>query len=119
MPTGWYSVCRPGLSYWPALLIRVRATHCSARRRKPALRVPHGNRSIGLTFPLAFCALRRILLRCGSVATAALLGRFLPRLGPPAQAGSPFFREDHRELFGGSPVRPQFLDRDMRPCIGQ
>jgi hypothetical protein len=38
---------------------------------------------------LDFCALRRKLLQCGSD-TVALLGRFLPRLGPLFVSG-PFF----------------------------
>jgi hypothetical protein len=41
---------------------------------------------------LHFVRRSRILLRCGSAcAIAALLGRFLPRLGPLANASGPFF----------------------------
>jgi hypothetical protein len=43
-------------------------------------------------FALAICASHPTLVRCGSAdATAALLGRFLPRLGPLAIAGGPIF----------------------------
>src|SRR5580658_2846651 len=43
--------------------------------------------------PLQFVQRGRILLRCGSAfgVIAALLGRFLPRLGPLANASGPFF----------------------------
>src|ERR1700689_2322392 len=48
------------------------------------------NRSVGL----AFCAARCMLLQCGSErfprVTAALLGRFLPRLGPLAMRAALF-----------------------------
>jgi hypothetical protein len=44
---------------------------------------------------LAFAALQFILLQCGSKSfapvTVALLGRFLPRLGPLAIGERPFF----------------------------
>ena len=43
--------------------------------------------------PLDYCASQYILLRCGTRwrrVTAALLGRFLPRLGPLAPASGPF-----------------------------
>jgi hypothetical protein len=42
---------------------------------------------------LQFVQRGRILLRCGSAfgVIAALLGRFLPRLGPLANASGPFF----------------------------
>jgi hypothetical protein len=43
-------------------------------------------------FTLAICASHSILVRCGSaLVTAALLGRFLPGLGPLAIASGPFF----------------------------
>src|SRR5512143_735694 len=47
---------------------------------------------------------RRGVAYCSAVAraTAALLGRFLPSLGPLASARGPFFL-----LFGSRPVRPQ------------
>jgi hypothetical protein len=63
---------------------------------------------------LAFCAPRCKLLQCGSD-TAALLGRFLPRLGPLATASGPFFVRPPVGvgLFGRRPVRPQFLERDV------
>src|SRR5437762_7266081 len=43
--------------------------------------------------PLHFVRRGRILLRCGSASrvTAALLGRFLPRLGPLLHQKRPFF----------------------------
>jgi hypothetical protein len=47
---------------------------------------------------LDFCAPQCNLLQCGSD-TAALLGRFLPRLGPLATASGPFFLPA-RELSG-------------------
>ena len=53
--------------------------------------------TIGSTV-LAFCATRCMLLQCGSercsLVTVALLGRFLPRLGPLPQGERPFFLSD-------------------------
>src|ERR1700733_538008 len=68
-------------------------SHKLQRARDAALQNPWGkfrpNRSTGL----AFCAARCILLQCGSErfprATVALLGRFLPRLGPLPQGERP------------------------------
>src|SRR5204862_5672574 len=68
---------------------------------------------------------------CGAVAprvTAALLGRFLPRLGPLAPRAAPFSCAEigtwprARNLvrsFGGSAVGPQFLQRDFGKPVGQ
>src|SRR5262249_46265771 len=74
-----------------------------------------------ILFPLLFvhCG----VCFCGAVApgvTAALLGRFLPRLGPLAVAGGPFFsRIVNGCLLGRRPVGPQFLDRDGGKAIGE
>src|SRR6476620_11543110 len=62
---------------------------------------------------------RRDVAYCSAVAraTAALLGRFLPRLGPLAPASGPFFME--RPLFGGGPVGPKLLQWDFTQTSGQ
>jgi hypothetical protein len=72
-------------------------------------------------FALAFCAMRCNLLQCGSD-TAALLGRFLPRLGPLASASGPFFclhagrRASGSEFqFGGAAA---CTERSLPPCAG-
>src|SRR5262245_37773507 len=72
-----------------------------------------------LLFPLLFvhCG----VCFCGAVApgvTAALLGRFLPRLGPLAVASGPFFSSIVNGcLLGRRPVGPQFLDREGGKAI--
>src|SRR5215831_6166209 len=72
---------------------------------------------------LEFCAAQCMLLRCGSgrvsPATVALLGRFLPRLGPLPQGGRPFFMAGRPALFGGGAIRPQFFDRHPGKAVGQ
>src|SRR6478609_2961177 len=62
---------------------------------------------------------RRGVNYCNAVAraTVALLGRFLPRLGPLAPASGPFFME--RPLFGGGPVGPKLLQWDFTQTSGQ
>jgi hypothetical protein len=82
-----------------------------------------------------------MLLQCGnervSPVTVALLGRFLPRLGPLPQGERPFFLrflprlgplpQGERPffltvragLFGGGSVRPQLFDWDLGEPIGQ
>src|SRR5262249_19961453 len=63
-----------------------------------------------------------MLLQCGSErlspAAVALLGRFLPRLGPLPQGERPFFLKSRR-LFGGGAIRPQLLDRNFGKSIGR
>src|SRR5262249_27953845 len=72
-----------------------------------------------LLFPLLF--VRCGVCFCGAVApgvTVALLGRFLPRLGPLAVAGGPFFSGIVNGcLLGRRPVGPQFRDRDGGKAI--
>jgi hypothetical protein len=64
-----------------------------------------------------------MLLQCGSErvspVTVALLGRFLPRLGPLPQGERPFFLTVHAALFGGGAIRPQLFDRDLDEPVGQ
>src|SRR5262249_56996439 len=70
-------------------------------------------------FDLEICAPQCMLLQCGSGrlshATVALLGRFLPRLGPLPKGERPFF---FRSL-GGSAVRPQLFDGNFVEPIGE
>jgi hypothetical protein len=64
-----------------------------------------------------------MLLQCGSErvspVTVALLGRFLPRLGPLPQGERPFFLTVRAGLFSGGAVRPQLFDWDPGEPIGQ
>src|SRR6185437_2120386 len=62
---------------------------------------------------------RRDVAYCSAVAraTAALLGRFLPRLGPLAPASGPFFVR--RGLFGSRPIGAQLLERDFAQSLRQ
>src|SRR5262245_2962637 len=99
-PTGWSSPCRRALSYWLVLFISARR---SQARRATDTRAPGFPPNVRtrpctekgqhpLLFPLLF--VRCDVCCCGAVAprvTAALLGRFLPRLGPLATASGPFF----------------------------
>src|SRR5271167_5007557 len=65
-------------------------------------------RSCTLCSAAAYC--------CGAVAPraiAALLGRFLPRLGPLAFASGPFFFLETRKNVGSS-LRERFADRDRQ-----
>jgi hypothetical protein len=58
-------------------------------------------------FTLAICASHPILVRCGSaLVTAALLGRFLPGLGPLAIASGPFFYFNSVIQFPAQPHSP-------------
>ena len=67
--------------------------------------------------PLAFCASRCIFLQCGSAcATAALLGRFLPRLGPLAIAGGPFSLSGHAAVIRPPPDRAAAPASGCRPA---
>ncbi len=72
---------------------------------------------------LEFCAAQCMLLQCGSErvspVTVALLGRFLPRLGPLPQGERPFFLTVRAGLFSGGSVRPQLFDWDFGEPIGQ
>jgi hypothetical protein len=74
------------------------------------------------TSGLEFCAAQCMLLQCGSErlspAAVALLGRFLPRLGPLPQGERPFFLIA-AALFGGGAIRPQLLDWDFGKPVGQ
>src|SRR5262245_2559883 len=98
--TAWSSPCRRALSYWLVSFISARTNRT---RRPMGLGGPvfpprNGTRPCTekgqhrLLFPLLF--VRCDVCCCGAVAprvTAALLGRFLPRLGPLATASGPFF----------------------------
>src|SRR5215475_4735689 len=68
--------------------------------------------------PLTLIFVRRDVAYWSAVAraTAALLGRFLPRLGPLAPASGPFFCP---ALFGGCPIGSQLLQRDFAQASGQ
>src|SRR6516165_11957113 len=72
---------------------------------------------------LEFCAAQGMLLQCGnervSPVTVALLGRFLPRLGPLPQGERPFFLSGRAGLFSGGAIRTQFLDWDLDETVGQ
>ena len=65
--------------------------------------------------PLIF--VRRGVIYCNAVARAiaALLGRFLPRLGPLATRERPFFwlASSAVALFRRRPVGPQLFQRDL------
>src|ERR1700722_20215364 len=67
--------------------------HELQRGRDAALQNPWEKFQPNRSTALAFCATRCILLQCGSGrfprATVALLGRFLPRLGPLPQGERP------------------------------
>jgi len=66
--------------------------HRSSLKKKALRNLCRGRAYFALILRLQF--VRRTLFWCGAVAprvTAALLGRFLPRLGPLAIAGGPFF----------------------------
>ena len=82
-----------------------------------------GKISRALPTSLEFCAAQCMLLQCGSErvspVTVALLGRFLPRLGPLPQGERPFFLTVRAGLFGGGSVRPQLFDRDLGQPISQ
>src|ERR1700722_20795229 len=69
------------------------APHELQRGRDAALQNPWEKFPPNRSTALAFCATRCILLQCGSGrfprATVALLGRFLPRLGPLPQGERP------------------------------
>src|SRR5262249_35286354 len=80
--------------------------------------------------PCFLCA--AVASYCGAVAprvTAALLGRFLPRLGPLAHRERPFFffisRDDARHarsrdaLLGGGAIGSKLLDRNLGQSLGQ
>src|ERR1039457_6663300 len=63
-----------------------------------------------------FCASRCRLLQCGSD-TVALLGRFLPRLGPLANASGPFFGYSAAARYGrssSSGISPRPPPRGLR-----
>src|SRR6516162_11014505 len=72
---------------------------------------------------LEFCAAQGMLLQCGnervSPVTVALLGRFLPRLGPLPQGGRPFFLNFPAGLFSGGAIRPQLFDWNLSEPISQ
>ena len=75
------------------------------------------------TTSLEFCAAQCMLLQCGSEGlspvTVALLGRFLPRLGPLPQGERPFFFQClRRPLLGRGAIRPQLLDPDLGQPVG-
>src|SRR5262245_17088763 len=99
-PTAWFSPCRRALSYWLVLFISARGNRSKRPTAAggPAFPPRNGTRPCTekgqhrLLFPLLF--VRCDVCCCGAVAprvTAALLGRFLPRLGPLATASGPFF----------------------------
>src|SRR5262245_16730523 len=92
-PTALSSACRPRLSYWVRWLILALAIPPFWAPRGAALRRSH--RKIGHYYCLLLLLfVHRGVSYCGAVAprvTAALLGRFLPRLGPLAPASGPFF----------------------------
>src|SRR5215469_15113877 len=71
---------------------------------------------------LEFCAAQCMLLQCGSErvsrATVALLGRFLPRLGPLPRGGRPFFMAVGPALLRGGAIRSQFFDRHPNKAVG-
>src|SRR5215510_8402667 len=99
-PTAWSSPCRRALSYWLVSFVSTRGNR-SRHPTKPGGPIfppKDGTRpcpekgQYHLLFPLLF--VRCDVCCCGAVAprvTAALLGRFLPRLGPLATASGPFF----------------------------
>src|SRR5262245_61330730 len=99
-PTAWSSPCRRALSYWLVSFISARGnrTRRPMELGGPAFPPRNGTRpctekgQYHLLFPLLF--VRCDVCCCGAVAprvTVALLGRFLPRLGPLATASGPFF----------------------------
>src|SRR3954462_2699717 len=73
---------------------------------------------------LAFCAVREHIgaarYRASARSSAALLGRFLPRLGPSA-CRRPFFLGPLLKvgLFGRGAIRPQLLERDGGKALRQ
>src|SRR5262245_35982629 len=96
-PTAWSSLSRLALSYWLVSFISARPSRSwgATDARAPGFPPKDGTCKKGqypLLFPLLF--VRCDVCCCGAVAprvTAALLGRFLPRLGPLATASGPFF----------------------------
>ena len=86
------SACRRRLSYWPVWFISARTIPLRrSGRREPCARSHSKIGQYHLLLPLLF--VRRGACCCSAVAprvTAALLGRFLPRLGPLASASGPF-----------------------------
>src|SRR5262249_9867459 len=85
---GRSSACTHGLSDWARLGFLFPSAAASALR-EGHLCPENGHRHV--VFPLLF--VRCTVCCCGAVApgvTAALLGRFLPRLGPLAVASGPF-----------------------------
>src|SRR5262245_61577024 len=124
-PTAWSSPCRLALSYWLVLLISARGSRSrgATNTRAPVFPPKDGIRpcpqkgQYPLLFPLLF--VRCDVCCCGAVAprvTAALLGRFLPRLGPLATASGPFFFV--RALATPCiPSRPDDARRIVRPTI--
>src|SRR5262245_54344838 len=99
-PTAWSSPCRRALSYWLVSFISTRGNRSRHPTKPggPMFPPKDGTRpcpekgQYHLLFPLLF--VRCDVCCCGAVAprvTAALLGRFLPRLGPLATASGPFF----------------------------
>ena len=81
------------------------------------------NRPTRLPIRLEFCAAQCMLLQCGSErispVTVALLGRFLPRLGPLPQGGRPFFLNFPAGLFGGGAIGPQLFHLNLGEPVGQ
>src|SRR5262245_56353806 len=114
-PTAWSSPCRLALSYWLVSLISARGSRSrgATNTRAPVFPPKDGIRpctqkgQYPLLFPLLF--VRCDVCCCGAVAprvTAALLGRFLPRLGPLATASGPFFFVRALSARTGNAVHP-------------
>src|SRR5262245_7909633 len=99
-PTAWSSSCKRALSYWLASFISARRNRSRRARGTTAPVFPPkdgthpAQKRVNIPYfsPLLF--VRCDVCCCGAVAprvTVALLGRFLPRLGPLATASGPFF----------------------------
>src|SRR5262249_4402051 len=106
-----FGVCGKALCSWLTWLISVVAASEAACRHSSKMHL--GCDKLGqsyLLLPLLFVQCG--VCCCGAVAprvTAALLGRFLPRLGPPAPARGPFFlstRQSHPAVVPAKRTRP-------------
>src|SRR5437660_66725 len=85
----------------------------------------NAEKSIAVIYVNTPCLLCVAVAYCCSAVTrlrrvpAALLGRFLPRLGPLAPASGPFsFSQEPPRSLCSRPVRSQFVDRDGSQTVG-
>src|SRR5262245_15251255 len=114
-PTAWSSPCRRALSYWLVSFISARGNRSRGAPKSAAAVFLHSAAPSCIEkgqYPLLFLLpfVRCGVCCCGAVAprvTAALLGRFLPRLGPLATASGPFFCG---RLHLPAPAEPRIVD---------